>query len=72
MAKEDLIEMEGVVEEVVHNDIIVRLENDHLIKAYLAGKLRMFNIKIMQGDKVKVEISPYDLNKGRITWRDKK
>jgi translation initiation factor IF-1 len=69
--KEDVIELDGVVIDVVRNDIKVELSNGHVIVAYPAGKLRMFNIKIMAGDKVKVEMSPYDLTKGRITWRDK-
>lgn len=70
--KEDVIELEGEVIEVVRNDIKVKLSNGHVIVAYPAGKLRMYNIKIMVGDNVKVEMSPYDLTKGRITWRDKK
>ena len=69
--KEDVIELEGVVIDVVRNDIKVQLSNGHIITAYPAGKLRMYNIKIMAGDKVKVEMSAYDLTKGRITWRDK-
>lgn len=71
MSKEDVIELEGEVIDVVRNDIKVKLNNGHTIMAYPAGKLRMYNIRIMVGDKVKVEMSPYDLTKGRITWRDK-
>lgn len=71
MPKDDCIELEGVVEEIIRSDIKVRLSNGHLITAYLAGKLIVHKIKIIVGDKVKVEISPYDLTKGRITWRDK-
>ena len=72
MSKEDVIEFEGVVEEVLPNTMFkVRLSNGHEIITYLSGKLRKNYIKIHEGDKVKVEMSPYDLSKGRITWRDK-
>lgn len=72
MSKEDVIEFEGVVEEVLPNSMFkVRLTNGHVITTYLAGKMRIHVIKIIEGDKVKVEMSPYDLTKGRITWRDK-
>lgn len=72
MSKEDVIEFEGVVEEVLPNSMFkVRLTNGHVITTYLAGKMRINVIKIIEGDKVKVEMSPYDLTKGRITWRDK-
>lgn len=72
MSKEDLIEVEGVVVESLPNTIFkVELENGHQILAHISGKLRMNYIKILPGDKVKVEISPYDLSRGRITWRDK-
>lgn len=72
MSKEDVIEFEGTVEEVLPNTTFkVRLSNGHVIVAYISGKLRMNYIKILEGDKVKVEMSPYDLTKGRITWRDK-
>lgn len=72
MSKEDVIEFEGVVEEVLPNTTFkVKLENGHVITAYISGKLRMNYIKILEGDKVKIEMSPYDLTKGRITWRAK-
>ena len=70
MSKEDVIEFEGVVEEVLPNTTFkVRLSNGHVITAYISGRLRMNYIKILEGDKVKIEMSPYDLTKGRITWR---
>lgn len=72
MSKEDVIEFEGEVVEVLPNTtFLVKLENGHVITCYISGKLRMHYIKILEGDKVKVEISPYDLTKGRITWRGK-
>ena len=72
MAKEDVIEVEGVVvESLPNNNFKVELENGHQILAHISGKLRMNYIKILPGDKVKVELSPYDLNRGRITWRAK-
>ena len=72
MSKEDVIEVEGRVVESLPNAIFkVELENGHQILAHLSGKLRMNYIKILEGDKVKLELSPYDLTKGRITWRDK-
>ena len=72
MAKEDLIELEGKVVETLPNTTFkVELENGHQILATISGKLRMNYIKILPGDKVKVELSPYDLNRGRITWRAK-
>ena len=72
MAKEDVIEVEGtVVESLQNTNFKVELENGHQILAYISGKLRMNYIKILPGDKVKVELSPYDLTKGRITWRAK-
>ncbi len=72
MAKEDLIEVEGKVVETLPNTTFkVELENGHQILATISGKLRMNYIKILTGDKVKVEMSPYDLNRGRITWRAK-
>ena len=72
MAKEDVIEVEGVVVETLPNtNFKVELENGHQILAHISGKLRMNYIKILLGDKVKVELSPYDLNRGRITWRAK-
>ena len=72
MAKEDVIEVEGTVVETLPNTYFkVELENGHQILAHISGKLRMNYIKILPGDKVKVELSPYDLTRGRITWRAK-
>ena len=72
LAKEDLIEVEGTVVEALPNtNFKVELENGHQILAHISGKLRMNYIKILPGDKVKVELSPYDLTRGRITWRAK-
>ena len=68
---EEIIELSGKVIEVVRKNIKVELENGHVIMAYPAGKLRKNNIKVIVGDKVDVAISPYDLTKGRITWRHK-
>lgn len=72
MSKEDVIEAEGKVVEVLPNtQFRVQLTNGHIITAYLSGKLRINYIKILEGDVVKVEMSPYDLTKGRIMWRNK-
>ena len=72
MSKSDLIEMEGVIIEKLPNAMFkVELENGHVVLAHISGKLRMNFIRILQGDKVKIELSPYDLTKGRIIWRDK-
>lgn len=72
MSKKDVIEVEGVVVDALPNTIFkVRLENGHEIIAHISGKLRMNYIRILPGDKVMVELSPYDLTKGRITWRNK-
>ena len=72
MSKDDIIEMEGKVLEALPNATFkVELENKHVITAHISGKLRMNYIKILPGDKVTVEMSPYDLTKGRITWRAK-
>ena len=72
MSKEDVIEVEGTVIETLPNtNFRVQLENGHEILAHISGKLRMNYIKILPGDKVKVELSPYDLKRGRITWRAK-
>ena len=72
MAKEDVIEVEGTVVEALPNtNFKVELENGHQILAHISGKLRMNYIKILPGDKVTVELSPYDLTRGRITWRAK-
>ena len=70
MAKNDVIEVEGTVLEKLPNAMFsVELENGHQILAHISGKLRMNFIRIIPGDKVKIEMSPYDLSKGRITWR---
>ena len=72
MSKEDVIEVEGTVVETLPNtNFKVELENGRQILAHISGKLRMNYIKILPGDKVKVELSPYDLTTGRITWRAK-
>lgn len=72
MSKEDVIEIEGrVVEALPNAQFKVELENGHQILAHISGKLRMNYIKILPGDKVTVEMTPYDLTKGRITWRSK-
>ncbi len=72
MSKDDVIELEGVVIEALPNaNFKVKLSNNHVVTAYISGKLRMNYIKILPGDTVKLELSPYDLNKGRITWRGK-
>ena len=72
MSKEDVKEVEGIVVEALPNTTFkVELENGHQILAHISGKLRMNYIKILPGDKVKIELSPYDLNRGRITWRAK-
>ena len=72
MAKEDVIEVEGTVVETLPNTTFkVELTNGHQVLAHISGKLRMNYIKILPGDKVKLELSQYDLNRGRITWRDK-
>ena len=72
MSKADVIEIEGVVVEKLPNAMFkVELENGHVVLAHISGKLRMNFIKILPGDKVTLEMSPYDLIKGRIIWRDK-
>ena len=72
MAKEDVIEMEGVVSEVLPDTRFrVGLDNGHNIIAYLSGKMRKHRIRILAGDKVSLEMTPYDLSKGRITFRHK-
>ena len=72
MSKSDVIEAEGVVIEVLPSaNFKVELPNKHVVTAHLSGKLRMNYIKILEGDHVKIEMSPYDLTKGRITWRGK-
>ncbi len=72
MSKEDMIELEGVVVEAMPNAMFkVEIQGGHQILAHISGKLRMNFIRILPGDKVTVEMSPYDLTKGRITWRTK-
>ena len=72
MSKEDVIEVEGTVVEALPNtNFKVELENGHQVLAHISGKLRMNYIKILPGDKVKLELSPYDLNRGSIIWRAK-
>ena len=72
MVKEDLIEVEGVIKEALPNaKLKVELENGHEVLAHISGKIRMHFIRILPGDKVKLELSPYDLKKGRITYRNK-
>ncbi len=72
MSKEEPIEVEGVVVEPLPNAMFrVKLENDHVVLAHISGKMRMHYIRILPGDKVTVELSPYDLNRGRITYRSK-
>ncbi|MCF8019140.1 MAG: translation initiation factor IF-1 [Firmicutes bacterium HGW-Firmicutes-2] len=72
MSKKDVIEVEGKVKEKLPNAMFqVELENGHVILAHISGKLRMHYIRILPGDKVTIEMSPYDLTKGRIIWRDK-
>ena len=72
MAKEEAIEVEGRVLEPLPNAMFrVELENGHKVLAHISGKMRMHFIKILQGDKVTVELSPYDLTRGRITYRTK-
>ena len=72
MPKQAAIELDGVILEALSNAMFkVELENGHVITAHISGKMRMHYIKILPGDKVKVEMSPYDLSKGRITFRYK-
>ena len=72
MSKEDLIEVEGVVKEALPNaQFRVQLDNGHMVTAHISGKIRMHFIRILPGDMVKVELSPYDLSRGRITFRCK-
>ena len=72
MAKEESIEVEGVGEDAMPNAMfLVRLENGHQVLGHISGKMRKFYIRILPGDRVKVELSPYDLTRGRITWRAK-
>ncbi len=70
MAKQDVIEVEGLVDEVLPGgEFLITLENKHVIKARVSGKMRFNHIRILKGDRVTVELSPYDLTRGRITYR---
>ena len=72
MPKDDVIEFEGVVVEALPNATFkVKLPNEHIVTAHISGKLRMNYIRILPGDRVTIEVSVYDLNRGRITWRAK-
>ena len=72
MSKDDVIEIDGTVQEALPNATFkVELDNKHVILCHIAGKMRMHYIKIIPGDSVKLEMSPYDLTKGRIIWREK-
>ncbi len=72
MTKEELIAVEGEIVEALPNAMFrVKLENGHIVLAHVSGKMRMHFIRILPGDKVKVELSPYDLTRGRITYREK-
>ena len=72
MAKDDVIELEGIVTDALPNAMFkVNIGGEHVILAHISGKLRMNYIKILPGDKVTVQMSPYDLTQGRITWRSK-
>ena len=72
MSKSDVIEIEGIVKEKLPNTMFqVELENGHVVLAHISGKLRQNCIRILPGDNVTLELSPYDLSKGRIIWRDK-
>lgn len=72
MSKEDVIEVDGVVVEALPNAMFkVKLENDHIILAHVSGKMRMNFIRILPGDRVTMELTPYDLSRGRITYRFK-
>ena len=72
MSKQDVIEVEGIVKEALRNATFqVEIPGGHMILAHISGKLRMNFIRILPGDKVTLEMSPYDLTKGRITWRSK-
>ena len=72
MGKEDVIEMDGTVTETLPNTMFrVELENGHIVTAHISGKMRKHYIRILTGDKVKVEMTPYDLSKGRTTYRER-
>jgi len=70
MSKEDIIQVEGNIVEVLPNQMFkVQLDNEHVITCYTGGKMRQFRIRLVQGDRVRLEMTPYDLEKGRITYR---
>ena len=70
MSKEDIIQVEGNIVEVLPNQTFkVQLDNEHVITCYTGGKMRQFRIRLVQGDRVRIEMTPYDLEKGRITYR---
>jgi translation initiation factor IF-1 len=72
MPKEDIIEMTGTIQEALSNGMFrVTLDNGHEVLGHLAGRMRRFRIKVLLGDKVRIELSPYDLTRGRITFREK-
>ena len=72
MPKEEAIEMEGTVVDTLPNTVFrVRLDNDHIVTAHISGKMRKHYIRILTGDKVTIELTPYDLTKGRITYRSR-
>ena len=72
MAKEELIEVEGIIKESLPNAMFqVELDNGHKVLAHISGKMRVHFIRLLPGDKVKLELSPYDLSRGRITYREK-
>ena len=72
MSKEDAIEFQGVVSELLPNAMFkVKLDNDHVVIAHTSGKMRKYRIRVLAGDRVTVEMTPYDLTKGRITFRSK-
>ncbi|MDP8264332.1 MAG: translation initiation factor IF-1 [Candidatus Aceula lacicola] len=72
MAKEELIEVEGIIKEALPNAMFqVELDNGHKVLAHISGKMRVHFIRLIPGDKVKLELSPYDLTRGRITYREK-
>ena len=72
MAKDDVIQMQGeIVDNLPNATFRVKLENGHMVLGHISGKMRMNYIRILPGDKVTLELSPYDLTKGRIVWRDK-
>ena len=72
MAKDDVIRIEGVVKELLPNTMFkVEIQTGHTVNAHISGKMRMNYIRIYPGDKVSIELSPYDLTRGRITWRSK-